>query len=55
VDTQTLALTDRRCEECDLYMRIVDRSPGGAVTIYECPLKHQLIVDVYGRRMEAQA
>ena len=47
-------LTDRRCEECDCYLWIEDRTPGGAITLYQCPLGHLLFVDVYGRKMEAE-
>ncbi len=43
------ALTDRRCEECDLYMHIEDRTIGGAITLYRCPLGHMLFVGAFGQ------
>ncbi len=47
--TEQPALTDRRCEECDLYMHIEDRTIGGAITLYRCPLGHMLFVGAFGQ------
>ena len=52
MNPKTLALTDRRCEECDLYMRIADRTPGGAITLYKCALGHMLFVGLHGQVMK---
>lgn len=41
-------LTDRRCEECDLYMFIEDRTTGG-MTWFECALGHFVIVAASGQ------
>lgn len=43
------ALTDRRCEECDLYMFIKDRTPSGGMTLFECALGHFTIVAASGQ------
>lgn len=45
------SLTDRRCEECDLYLYIEDRTPGGAITHYCCALGHHLFVDMWGAQI----
>lgn len=42
-------LTDRRCEECDLYMFIEDRTAGGGLTLYKCALGHVLLSSVNGQ------
>lgn len=51
--TQTLALTDRRCEECDLYMRIADRTPGGAITQYVCAQGHTVFIGAHGEIIQS--
>lgn len=48
-DELTRPLTDRRCEECDLYLFIEDRTPGGGLTHYRCALGHHLFVDLWGQ------
>jgi hypothetical protein len=55
MDKETLALTERRCEECDLYMHIEDRTPGGAITLYRCPLGHLLFVGLHGQTLVEEA
>lgn len=48
-ERDTVTLSDRRCEECDCYMHIEDRTVGGAITLYRCPLGHMLFVGQQGQ------
>jgi len=51
----SLALTDRRCEECERLMAIIDRTPGGAITLYSCPVGHLLFVSAQGEVLNERA
>jgi len=50
----SLALTDRRCEECERWMAIIDRTPGGAITLYS-PVGHLLFVSAQGEVLNERA
>lgn len=49
MEAELKPLTDRRCEECDLYMFIKDRTPSGGMTLFECALGHFMIVAASGQ------
>ncbi len=51
-NSDTVTLTDRRCEECDYYMHIEDRTLGGAIALYRCPLGHMLFVGAFGQAIK---
>ena len=48
-ERQTLALSDRRCEECDCYMWIAHQTRTGGIKLYECPLGHVLLIGAQGQ------